>query len=60
MLREEGIGEIEKQIMDGRTDGNKGFVAGIAVTKETISDKISGVCLRAVKFLENLCANVRP
>lgn len=60
MLREEGIGEIEQQIMDGKIDGNTGFVAGIGVCKETISDKISGVCLRSTKFLVNLCDNLRP
>jgi len=61
MLREEGIGEVESQILQGQvSDVKKGFTASITVIKETIVDKLSGVCLRAIKFLENLCNNCKP
>ena len=41
-------------------DENRGFTASIVIIKETIGDKISGVCLRAIKFLETLCNHCRP
>jgi len=36
------------------------FLNGIVVANETLGDKISGVCLRAIKFLGNLCSQSRP
>lgn len=60
-LREEGIGEVEDMILGGKVnDINHGFISSISVIKETIGDKISGVCLRSIKFLENLCNSCRP
>lgn len=48
-LREEGINEIEEIIVSGRRkDQSELFVAGIAVVKQTISDKILGVVQRAI------------
>jgi len=48
-LREEGINEIEELIVSGRRkDQSELFVAGIAVVKQTISDKILGVVQRAI------------
>jgi hypothetical protein len=43
-LREEGIAEIEDQIMQSRPKNpTEIFVSSIAVVKQTISDKIVGV-----------------
>jgi hypothetical protein len=54
-LREEGIAEIEDQILAGRPkDQTEVFIAGIAVVKQTITDKIIGVTQRAITFLINL------
>ena len=55
-LREEGIGEIEEMILGGgnNTDGQM-FLNGIGVANETLGDKISGVCLRSIKYLGSLC-----
>jgi hypothetical protein len=55
-LREDGIGEIEDMILQGGNSGDSlMFLNGIGVANETLGDKISGVCLRAIKFLGNLC-----
>ena len=36
------------------------FVGGIGVVKNTISDKISGVCQRSILLLTNLCTQSNP
>jgi hypothetical protein len=55
-LREDGIGEIEQIILNGGNNGdNLMFLNGIGVSHETLGDKISGVCLRSIKFLGSLC-----
>ena len=59
-LREEGIGEVEDQIMQGRpTNPNEVFFHGIAIVKQTIADKIVGVTQRSIQFFINLC-NTMP
>jgi hypothetical protein len=55
-LREEGIAEIEDQIMQGRpTNPSEVFYHGITIVKQTIADKIVGVTQRAIQFFINLC-----
>jgi len=55
-LREEGIGEIEEMILEGGNNADgKMFLNGISIANETLGDKISGVCLRSIKYLGSLC-----
>ena len=51
-LREEGISEIESQVLNGRNPNKSEiFIGAINVGKMTIGDKIIGVCQRAIQFL---------
>jgi len=44
-LREQGLGEIEEEIMRGyKSDLQDVFVAVVTIVKQSISDKIIGVC----------------
>ena len=44
-LREQGLGEIEEEIMRGyKFDLQDVFVAVVTIVKQSISDKIIGVC----------------
>ena len=36
------------------------FVGGIGVVRNTIGDKISGVCQRSIQLLTNLCNGSNP
>lgn len=41
-------------------DPSEAFVAGVAVVRHTISDKIIQICNRAIAFLTNLCSQLDP
>ena len=49
-LREGGISEIEESILGAKYSADEGlaFVAGVAVVRHTITDKIMGVCSRSI------------
>jgi hypothetical protein len=61
-LREEGIGEIEDQILDQQYSGDESevFVNAIAVVRHTIGDKIMGVFSRSIAFLIKLTETIDP
>lgn len=55
-LREQGLGEIEKDIMRGyKTNISDTFMAAVSIVKSTIGDKIIGVCQRSIQLLINIC-----
>ena len=58
-LREEGISEIEEQIISGRNPGKPEiFMGAVNLVKITIVDKIIGVCQRAIQFLITICTTI--
>ena len=60
-MREDGITTIEEEILHKRMyDEADAFVGGIGVVKNTIGDKISGVCQRSIQLLTNLCTQSNP
>ena len=55
-LREQGIGEIEADIMRGyKSNLTDTFMAAVSIVKNTIGDKIIGVCQRSIHLLINIC-----
>ena len=55
-LREQGLSEIEEEIMRGyKSNLSDTFMAAITIVKQSISDKIIGVCQRAIQLLINVC-----
>lgn len=55
-LREQGLGEIEEDIMRGyKTNISDTFMAAVSIVKSTIGDKIIGVCQRSIQLLINIC-----
>ena len=60
-LREKGIDQIEDEILNqNRHEESQAFVAGVGVVKNTITDKIIGVCTRSIQFFASLCQRVDP
>jgi len=48
-LREQGIAEIEEEILRGyKSDITETFIGAVSIVKQTINDKIIGVCQRAI------------
>ena len=41
-------------------DESEAFVGGIGVVRNTVGDKISGVCQRSLQLLTNLCNGSSP
>ena len=60
-LREKGLQEIEDDIVNRRCgDEAEAFVGGVHIVKNTIADKIAGVCQRSIVFMTNLCIHSNP
>lgn len=60
-LREQGIDQVEDVILNqNKIDEAEAFVAGVAVVRHTIADKIIGVCTRSIQFFVSLCQRVDP
>ncbi len=48
-LREQGLAEIEEEILRGyKSDVTETFLGAVSIVKQTINDKIIGVCQRAI------------